>query len=271
MTKPSLPSFRNPPVVETVIGVQFTPPKEWSLLHFGLFWNTIRDEFHGFQLQPPLVSNIERFDQSMLKPETSVALLGPTDVDLRCWFLKGPHELIQVQKGHFIYNWRKAGADIPYPRYEAFVRPQFEKNWRKFTEFLRGEGLAPPEVIQCEATYVNHIDEGAGWETADDVRKVFTVWGGTRQPAFLGDREASSFNLNYLMPDEKGRLRVTSNMAVRKDDGKRMITLNLTVRSKPDSSDTESILECFDVAREWIVRGFADLTSDSMHEIWGRE
>lgn len=36
---------------------------------------------------------------------------------------------------------------------------------------------------------------------------------------------------------------------------------------KPDGTDME---ECFEMAHEWIVRGFTDLTSIQAHKQWGR-
>jgi uncharacterized protein (TIGR04255 family) len=190
--------------------------------------------------------------------------------EVRCWYVsEDDQRLIQVQRERFIYNWRRGMSDAEYPRYEKHVRPAFERNWLRFNEFLAKEGLAQPYVRQCEVTYVNHIPKGDGWTNVGEWDQVFTVLGRTRDSQFLEVPEAARLNLNYVMPAQKGRLRVTANHAIRKRD-EHIIALNLTARGRPESSQTEDILRWFDTGREWIVRGFTDLTSDKMHKIWRR-
>jgi hypothetical protein len=46
--------------------------------------------------------------------------------------------------------------------------------------------------------------------------------------------------------------------------------MTLTARGVPHSSDQEELLRCLDVGREWVVRGFADFTTDEMHNLWKR-
>ena len=38
----------------------------------------------------------------------------------------------------------------------------------------------------------------------------------------------------------------------------------------PLSSDIEDMLDWFNLGREFAVRSFIDLTSEKMHELWGR-
>lgn len=179
--------------------------------------------------------------------------------------------MVQLQNNKFIVNWRQGDSDADYPRYESFVRPLFERNWKRFADFLASEGLGSPDVIQCEATYVNHLPQGDGWDSLGDWSNVFRPLSAMCVHEFLPSVETGKFNFNYLLPDRCGRLRIVANFAIRNQDAKPIINLQLSARGKPDSSQEDDIMRWLDLGREWIVRGFTDLTTDAMHQIWGRE
>lgn len=67
-----------------------------------------------------------------------------------------------------------------------------------------------------------------------------------------------------------GRLTVSAQPAVRRSDKKPLIALTLTSRGRPIGAGISGVLTFFDLGREWIVRGFTDLTADEMHRMWGR-
>ncbi len=60
-TNQSLPKFDAPPVVEMVLGVEFTELLEWNIPHFGLLWGMIRNEYRYCSVKEPLLSQIEIF------------------------------------------------------------------------------------------------------------------------------------------------------------------------------------------------------------------
>jgi hypothetical protein len=49
-----------------------------------------------------------------------------------------------------------------------------------------------------------------------------------------------------------------------------MYVMNLTARGRPDEESIEGALRFLDIGREWIVRGFAAVTTPEMHAIWRR-
>jgi hypothetical protein len=49
------------------------------------------------------------------------------------------------------------------------------------------------------------------------------------------------------------------------------VQLRLTARGLPDGQDLDGVLAWMDLGREWIVRGFADITSPSAHALWERK
>jgi hypothetical protein len=61
------------------------------------------------------------------------------------------------------------------------------------------------------------------------------------------------------------------NPVFRARDMKLALALNLTARGAPSGGSSEQIAAWFDLAHEWIVRAFAELTAPAGHEAWGRK
>lgn len=265
------PKFKRPPVIETLLGVQFGPLRSFSVPHFGLFWSQIRADYPNQEMKPPLGPEVEDFGMSVAPGGAKVML--STEPEARCWFIDPSQtQLIQLQRDRFIRNWRKVTGQETYPEY-AVLKPRFAADWTRFLHFLASAGIEQPEVNQCEATYVNHIPIGIGAETGvesfGEIHKILSVIAAPRT-GFLPESEVTMLNSRYLMPDKKGRLHVTVQPAVRKDDRRVVLQLTLTARGRPDSGSTEDVLRWFDLGHEWIVRGFADLTTTDMHTRWER-
>ncbi len=266
------PSFKNPPVIETALGVMFSELNTWELRHFGLYWQKIKSELPKSEAQPPFHAMIEPAQSPPLDQHPSQPQIEFSEMPFpRCWYVsEDDSNLVQVQRDGFFYNWRKGKSATEYPRYKEHVRPGFIRQWKAFNEFLKEEGIGVPSVVQCEVSYINHIPKGEGWESAADWPSVFSV---LAQPVqkFLPSIESGQLGFSYAMPDKSGRLRINMNHAVRSDDGKEVLVLRLTTRGRPKSSDTADILDWIDLGREWIVRGFSDFTTERMHKLWGRE
>lgn len=268
MASTQLPEFDDPPVVETALSVEFAPLEKWSVPHFGLYWQRIQDRFPTFEVQPPIASQVEDLNTVFQKVDMLNVHSGLPPS--RCWFIDATDStLIQVQNNRFISNWRKRGE--PYPRYENLIRRQFEEEWSRFVDFLAENDLGEVEVLQCEVTYVNHIEIGRGWESVADFPDVFSAWCGISGGKFLPEPEIVNFDTAYRMPEKMGRLRMALKRAIRSSDGKEVIQFTVTARGRPLSSSTDAILSWLDTGRDWVVRGFTDATSDKMHRLWGRK
>jgi uncharacterized protein (TIGR04255 family) len=263
-TERTLPDFENPPAVETLMGVHFAPIEKWQSPHFGLFWSRIKDDYPKAEMQPPVIQppDVEGVFSRVQSPEK---------FPLRCWFYN-PDEtrLIQVQNNLFLHNWRRIARTERYLHYDD-LRPHFEREWRTFRGFLEREGLGVLAVSACEVTYINHIDRGSGWDTFADLPQVFPNWNPTTSHHFLPSPELVAINALYPLKDVGGHLQITAQPAVRRQDAKETIQLTVTVRCKPASSSDESIYLGLDAARKWVVLGFTDFTSPTMHKIWGRK
>jgi uncharacterized protein (TIGR04255 family) len=263
------PKFHRPPVAETLLGVQFAPLTSFGLAHLGLFWHGIRRDYPYQEVYPPLSPIIEQFGRPTPTGTTKIEIGLPPEPEARCWFIDSHRtELMQIQRDRFIRNWRKAAHDESYPSYEA-LRPKFERDWRRFLDFLDGEELGRPEVNQCEVTYINHLPVSDDLDWFRETRKAVTVLSDPSRQ-FLPAPEMIRFAYQYLLPDKQGRLYVALQAAVRNEDGSPILQLALTARGRPSSSRAESVMDWLDIGHEWVVRGFTDVTTSHMHEQWGR-
>jgi uncharacterized protein (TIGR04255 family) len=61
------------------------------------------------------------------------------------------------------------------------------------------------------------------------------------------------------------------NPALRPRDQKVILSLTLTARGAPAGTSTDEIMAWFDLAHQWIVKGFDELTGPKMHEIWKKK
>jgi len=41
----ALPKYKKPPVVEVIIGLSFLPIEKLSSVHYGAFWEVVKDEY----------------------------------------------------------------------------------------------------------------------------------------------------------------------------------------------------------------------------------
>ena len=260
-----LPAFENPPVIETLLGVQFSPIEALSVLHFGIFWNEVRDAYPNHQIKPPLDPAVEDFEPTRAIG-LAFGLRVVSEPPLRCWLIDATStELLQLQKDRFVRNWRKQKPDHVYPRYE-FLKPKFRQDWERFCEFLRGNGIAAPEVNQCEITYVNHIEAGP----SVNIDKVVRFLAPKPSRDFLPDPEMVQLSASFMLPGKSGRLHIVLQPVIAVPEAKEALQLTLTARGRPASSSLTDILHWFDMGHEWIVRGFTDFTSQEMHRAWRR-
>lgn len=142
----------------------------------------------------------------------------------------------------------------------------FDRDFGIFLAFLEKNRLAAPRVNQCEVTYVNHILTGKGWERYGDLEKIFTFW---RSPDATppGPPEDLRLHTRFIIPGDAGkpigRLHVDLQPAIRVSDSLPMYVLHLTARGQVGDG-----LAFFDLGREWIVKTFKRLTTESVHNIW---
>ena len=264
-----LPDFLRPPVDEVAASFQFPGIPGFGIQHFGLFWERVRKEYSRFETHPPIANVVERMEPDFGRHPEFAFVTVP---DVRGWYLNASGDrLTQVQHNRFIHNWRKVTGDEPYPRYPA-IRSQLAMDWSLFLAFLRDENLDPPKVNQCEVVYVNHIEYDKGWSGYGELGKVVATLATPRaKNRFLPLPERVNMQVSYRLEGNAGRLYVEFLPVIRARDGKEVLQMTLTARGTPKSGSDDDIFTWLDLGRSWVVRGFADFTTTTMHEIWGKK
>jgi uncharacterized protein (TIGR04255 family) len=266
-----LADFDNPPIVETVLSAQFETLTAMRSVHFGLFWQRVKGEFPNTEEHPALPPVLEQASEPApqavrLRFETQETLPLP-----RLWLLNsGRTEMMQIQNDRFIKNWSKGAANAEYPHYTPVIKPAFERDFKDFQTFIAEEKLGEIKINQCEVTYISHIIAGEGWTKRDESEKIFTVFKQPFAEPYPGRAEEFAYRARFpiLGPNNEwiGRLHVDVQPAVGISDNKPMYAMNLTARGMYGSG-----IEFFDIGRRWIVKSFEHLTTEHMHEIWGRK
>ena len=273
MTGPSgLPKFRNPPVREVVISVQFDPLTKLSPIHLGRWWEGERREHYPrSEERPPLPATREQFEWKASQPRFNLRVGGapPTQA---IWFLtEDGGEVLQIQRDRFSRNWTRKQDE--YPSYEK-LRPAFERDFEDFRAFLLREGIGEPSIVQCEITYVNPLQAGDGWDRQGELQKIFAPWSGGFVEGFLPEPENVQIAARFMIKDPPGtpigRLYATVQPAIDPETSSPRILLTLAARGRPLGPGLDGIRAFLDLGHEWIVRGFATLTTTDMHKRWDR-
>ena len=260
--KKSLPNYSNPPVIEVVCGIRFKKIEKFKVPHLGLFWQQIREAFPVCQHAPPLGFSPEQIDLSNGFP-------FPLP---RIWFInEQKNGLIQLQNDRFHYNWRKIQQDESYPRYQTVINA-FTNNLAIFQKYLQDENLGKFEPIECELTYLNHIFKGEGWESVTDLNQIVPDYNWfSKEKEFLPEPINIGWRTTFVLPEDRGRLVVKFDQGNRKVDNYPVFILNFTAQGLGADKSMDSIWSWFELAHEWIVRGFTDLTHPEIQKtIWDR-
>jgi uncharacterized protein (TIGR04255 family) len=203
------------------------------------------------------------------QPESGVGFELPLP---RIWFInEKKNGLVQLQNNRFLYNWRKMQEEEAYPRYRAVI-DTFKKNLTLFQEFLEEEGLGSLSPIECELTYINHILKGEGWESVADIHDILPDldWR-SESERFLPEPLHLGWQASFALPEDKGRLHAKLERAFRKIDNLPVFILELSAHGLGSNKSSDAIWDWFEVAHQWIVCGFSDLTSTKIQTgIWGR-
>ncbi len=263
------PEYDNPPVIEVVCGALFRPISKFLTPHVGLLWEKYRDEYPECSEVAPLGPIIERFEEP---PQMTLEIANVPPLP-RVWFVhREGNGLIQVQRDRFLHNWKKAKPEESYPRYHT-VKKRYNDSFLKFQNFLEENDLGAIEPLQYEMTYINHIPQGEGWKTFGDIAALFPDFSfDAKKTRFLPKPNALNWRTTFVLPENAARMHVVIRNVKMREGGQLIILLELTVRGIGQDKSTEGMLSWFDLAREWIVCGFADITAEKVQrEIWKRK
>jgi len=268
-----LPDYVKPPVVEVVCGVIFEPLPLLTTAHMGLLWQRFKDTYSHCKETQPLSPVIENFGDPQSAPQFPLSISGlPSFLLPRIWFERpDARGLIQVQKDRFHHNWKKAEETDEYPHYKH-VFDNFKNYLESFESFLSENHLGSVTPLQYEMTYVNHIPQGEGWNSSETIHEIFPDLDWRRNPdRFLPSFEQINLSWAFVLPDKSGRLHMTISRGVRVKDQRPLLVFNITARGIGNDRSRAAMWRWFDIAHEWIVRGFTDVTGEEVQRnIWKR-
>ena len=263
-----LPEFGAPPVIETAIGVQFQPLPNYTTAHAGWFWRE-----HLNPAAWPKVTEVERLEDQFERfgDERKWGLPGlrlrlGTSPDRTQFAPDDETRLVQIQNSRLIYNWRKRTGD--YPRYSK-LRSEFDSRFVEFSQFARDANLGELSLNQWEITYVNHIPKGDLWHAPEDWPKILPNLSipVSRLPGVSLDSLDTEWSLN--LHGNLGRLHISlKHGRAGSPTGPEVLILQLTARGP--MANTADLNTGLNLAHEFIVRSFTEMTSETAHKFWKR-
>lgn len=266
----ALPEYEIPPVVETAFAVTLRP-LPLTVVDLARFGDSALG--HDFPIpseQPPVNPPLETFNPAIPNLVPTLSLLSGVR-PIRLWFQNEDRtRLVQLQRDWLSCNWQSTSDNSAYPRYSA-MEALFFQVWESFSEFAKQNSRGEMAVTQCELTYVNHINAGDLWLRHGQMEKVVRLAGNSG--TFLPEPEDAQLLYRYRIPYEGkdiGRLYVQALPGLKKD-GSPVIQLNLVARGTPIDSGREGIKVFFQLAHDWIVKGFEAVTTDEAQNILWRK
>jgi uncharacterized protein (TIGR04255 family) len=253
--------FDRPPVLEVACGIAFALPKPLKTAHIGLYWSRVADQFPRCEDAQPIAMVVEgpdAPDSTGYDIQFEAVTLPPLR---RVWLLNEPGtHLLQIQEDRFLFNWKRTEQEVTYPSYVTVIAG-FREQWASFQEFLVAEGVGAAVPRQLEMTYFNML---SGPKVLRDYARDVTP------ERFLGEPDAVNWRSVFSLPEGCGRLHVNAATARHAVSGSKGIRLEITARGLPRDTSESSCGAWFDLAHEWITRGFADVTTEDAHKEWGR-
>lgn len=266
-----LPDFSAPPVVETILAVHFRPLEKFTSAHQGALWDRFfRGRFPILEERPPVQEVQERFGEERLLPKAGQWRISDRPTAPRLWAAStdGEH-VLQIQRMALMANWMKTGEAAPYKRHKE-RREVYANDLESLLQFVQEEQLGELVPTSCVVTYINHVEFDGFDNLASTIAETLTVCKNGSSDGWLPLADNVVLQYGYPLPDESGRLNVQVSPVVRREDKQQLIQLEFTARVKPANQDLASVMAGIDIGHEWVVRGFASITTAEMHKKWGR-
>ncbi len=267
-----LPDYADPPVVETILGVQFDRLRDFKNAHLGAFWKKLDSgEWPAVEDVPPLPQQFEEFDKSA-RWSGGIKLQLTQDPSCRLQIKnQDGNRMIQLQNNRLHFNWLGDSGE-PYPRYET-VRDEFQDVLAILVEFIEQEGVGAFQPNQWEVSYLNNIPQGTVWKTPADW-DFFRPLAGVVTIEDLVEGESFGGEWHFVIPDKTGRLHVQwqhgLKAAVEETEGE-IVRLIFTARGPIEGSNDSArpLIDGLDLGRRTIVSSFKELMSDEANQYWG--
>jgi uncharacterized protein (TIGR04255 family) len=268
MTMSGAPDFVEPPIVELVLGAQFSPLTKLTSGHFGLFWKELGEDWVEPSDGPPIEDQFELFDRPRWSRPVALALrLEPVRLPGRfmVWH-RAKDRRLQLQSTRFHLNWRKQNRF--YPSYRHLIS-EFEEMFGRFTAFAERVGLGPVAVNQWELTYIDAFQQGEYWQTPADWSVFLPGLFGSLRAADGLRLEHRAAEWTYEIVPKRGRLHVAAQPGRAGDGQEAALLLQMTSRGPVGDGGAETLRAGLDIGHEIAVETFLRVTSEDAKKRWG--
>ena len=244
--------FKKPPLKEVVFGVNIEI-SELSLVHFGLYWETIKEKFP---------TTIENFGGLTLTGDENYTPSFPA-----VWYLSSEeNRLIRLTKDYFSYHCRCIKED--YQHFENLFE-EFLNEWNRLESWWLYFSQQQIKVKQYSLRYINIIDENSNWRDLEDNSKVFSLFKQEIKTS-LGLPETYLSEFRFELPDNFGELEISLETSQQEVSGlkKNFMIFYLSTFSKIMNGKFQKYW--FDSAHDFIIQSFLDLTTEEAQNLWER-
>lgn len=258
-----LPEYELAPVTEIVVAVQFVPVSQFGMREAV----AVSRAFEGWEL----IEVLSALEPIVESPQVSAGVEG-----LRLGLGIPPvRVMLGADDGRWLAQVQQDRVAVHERRGE--VRPTFPQvveRLREVTARTSG-GLAvqlfePPNQAELvEVIYDNLIRTGGGWIDLAELHRVLRIVSSEPGEEPFARVEQAQVGFSYpLIEDQQflGRLRVAAGPYTAPGE-QPAIRLQLVCRRIVGERDLDSVLE---QAHADLVNAFTAVTTDRMHELWGR-
>ena len=261
--------FARPPVEEVVLSVLFNPLDRLLAPHLGEIWQEFKKGgFAHIVEQPPVPPAVE---MPVSAQGAQLHFSNVPDLARICFIHQTDTEIIQVQRDRFTFNWRKSGPDPVYPGFSAICE-KFEGFYTRFIQTVKNMQIGEVAPAQYELTYIDQLRHGDGWETLDNIGKIYPLFSHSSQTqSFWSGMEAVNFHASFPVEDLHGRLHLALSNRIKMPEQTPILQTDFTVRGFPEGTE-DAVIEWFKSARDHIRAKFVSMFSDDIQtRIWGRK
>lgn len=265
----STPTFRNPPVVEFVLGVQFAPLVNLTAGHFGRLWNLLGDDWERTEDAPLIPDQFEQFE----RPQWTQRGVSYSRVGARpplgrlILHHRKRDRLVQVQPTRFHLNWRKTGDSKP--SYKKLI-DEFAATFTAFQTFVESQRLGELAPNQWEITYIDAYPQGEYWQSPDDWSSFLPgLFGGSFQvPGITLEQRAAEWS--YTIQPKLGRLHIAAQPGRWGDEPRDSLLVDITARGPIDGTKVATWRSGLDLGHTVAVESFLKMTDPGLQAKWER-
>lgn len=259
------PHYNEPPLIETVLAVQFAPLRGLSTAHIGLFWDRLGSAWtrvEEVEARGQIVQVVPRSDGWL-----GDAVFFPGRMN-RLRILQEPGDrMLQIENGWFAYNWRRPRQDAPYPRF-ATLLPEFLDLFSKWQGFLSEQQIGAVAPNLWEVSYVNAIEKGSVWNSSEDWAKVLPELLKVPKLGPLGAPMTGQLRWRFPLLSDSGFLEISLNHIV--NAGHDREALQIVQLARGVLSSLDQVQAGLETGHDAIVRAFEVMASDEAQQHWGK-